>query len=344
VSNRDFRHYPRPGRDANVWNTGNKILGESYPECNNEESDFGSVSVSRIIPHLCGLPTHRRRARKLIMAKVFVDDSGSSKEEPIMYVAAWVGKVETWDRFANEWDKALTASNPKPIDYFKHYEARSLRKCFAGFTESQANEKMLNLAEVISRHSIYGVGFMLPREYHRRMIQKHALIIRGHASKILTDPFFICMNALMCYVLGAEHRNSPNDKVDFIFDGKPGSRQANLTIMMYENNRDSFMPEPYRSIMGTAMPMNDMDVLPLQAADFLAGQVRAALPVAADGHSLIPVEADPEPLALMRKHRSINIFAVPESDILDNISMNNVGISTRRLSTIKRERGREKKA
>jgi hypothetical protein len=39
-------------------------------------------------------------------------------------------------------------------NYFKHYEARSLSGCFAGFTEDEANTKMLNLAGAIGKHSI----------------------------------------------------------------------------------------------------------------------------------------------------------------------------------------------
>src|SRR5687768_8459155 len=103
------------------------------------------------------------------MAKVFIDDSGSSAEEPVMWVAGWVGQVPTWDAFNNDWEVALAASNPKPIKYFKHYEVRSLSGCFAGFSESEAKAKMLNLAKVIAkyslrgRHSIYGVVYYVGR-------------------------------------------------------------------------------------------------------------------------------------------------------------------------------------
>ena len=184
---------------------------------------------------------------------------------------------------------------------------------------------------------------MLWRKHYSRLIQEHALVIRGRNSRILTDPFCACVNALMCSLIIAEYENSPNDKVDFIFDGKPSSSQANLVIAMYENNRDFFMPESYRSIMGTAIAMDDKDVLPLQAADLLVGQVRAALPVADDKQTLIPVDADPEPLAMIKRHRPIFVNVVTEDAIINNIRTNNVAISTRRLSTIKRERNMEKK-
>jgi len=319
------------------------ILGESDSVSDNKDSDFGTVSVSRVIPYLCGLSRQKRRTRKLIMARVFIDDSGSSNTEPIVYAGGWVGQVETWDNFANEWEQSLVASNPKPIKYFKHYEARSLTGCFAGFTESQASDKMLSLVEVISRHDIYGGAFIVFREHYCRLIQKHALMIKGRISKILADPFYACVNSLMCSLIVAEYEKSPNDKVDFIFDGKPGSGQANRIIMMYENNRDFFMPERYRSIMGTAIAMDDKEVLPLQAADLLAGQVRASLPMTADKKTLIPVDVDPEPLAIIKRHRPIFINVVPEEALVNNIKTNNVFISTRRLSTIKRERERKGK-
>ena len=103
--------------------------------------------VSQVIPHLCGLPSGKRKRRRLLMAKVFIDDSGSSTNEPIMWVGGWVGEVPTWDEFSTEWEQALAASNPKPIKYFKHSEARSLTKCFTKFSEAEAKEKMVKVCK-----------------------------------------------------------------------------------------------------------------------------------------------------------------------------------------------------
>lgn len=297
-------------------------------------------SVSHVIPHLCGLSSEKRRRRRLLMAKVYIDDSGSSSNEPVMYVAGLVGQVETWERFADEWEQALVAHNPKPIRYYKHAEARARMGCFQGFAEAEAAQKSLHMAEVISRysflngHSIYGVVRMIGRNYLRRMIEKHAVMIRGHAHQNLEDPFYICMNCLIGYTLGSEYDGYPNDKVDFIFDGKPGSAQATRVIAMYEECRN-VIPEPYKSVMGYALPMNDRDVLPLQAADLLAGQVRVAINTKAD--------PDPEPLALMSRHIPMDVRVVDEEIIRETISVHNFAISTRRLLTIQRERDREGK-
>lgn len=265
------------------------------------------------------------------MAKVYIDDSGSSSTEPLMYVAGWVGQGEVWDRFEVDWGQTLAAPNPKPIKYFKLNEAHALKGCFDGFSESEALDKMMALTEVINRHEVYGVAYIVGRPLLRHMIDKYAITREGRAHQNLEDPFFICLNSLIGYVLGAEYVGHPNDKVDFVFDGKPGSRQATRAIAMYEVTRD-FMHEPYRSVMGTAAAMDDKVVLSLQAADFLVGQVRAA----------IKLGDDPAPLALMRRRKFIHVSTVSKEVIEATISAHNFGVSTRRLLTIKRERDREK--
>jgi hypothetical protein len=266
------------------------------------------------------------------MARVFIDDSGSSSTEPLMYVAGWVGQGEVWDKFTVDWEQTLAAPNPKPIKYFKLNEAHARKGCFDGFSESEALDKMMALAEAIVRHEIYGVAYMVGRPLLRHMIARYAITREGRAHQNLEDPFFICLNSLIGFVLGSEYVGRPNDKVDFVFDGKPGSRQATRAITMYEVARD-FIHEPYRSIMGTAAAMDDKEVLPLQAADFLVGQVRAA----------INLKDDPEPLALMRRHKFIHVSTVSKEVIEATVSAHNFGVSTRRLLTIKRERDREKR-
>lgn len=282
--------------------------------------------VSQVIPHLCGLSSAKRQRRRLIMAKVFVDDSGSSKEEPLMWVGGWVGEVPTWDKFTDEWNAALAAANPKPITYFKHFEARSLSKNFEGFTELEATEKMANLARVLTNgHAIYGVAYCLSRPFLNRMIERYS-VERVH--QYLKDPFYTCLNCIVGYVIGSQYQHYPNDKVDFIFDGKQGSKQANRVMAQWDTIRD-LLPEPLPTNVGSVLPMNDLDVLPLQAADLFVGQLRRAL--------IEKGERDPEPLYILRRHIPMWVKLVDEETIRSTIRYHNFGVSTRRLSAIKRE-------
>ncbi|HEX8844670.1 MAG TPA: hypothetical protein VF791_08510 [Pyrinomonadaceae bacterium] len=269
---------------------------------------------------------------------MFIDDSGSSAEEPIMYVAGWVGQIPTWDAFADDWEMTLAAPNPKPIDYFKHNEALALKGCFAGFTESEANTKARNLAEVVARHDVYGAVYFVGRGQLKRMIEKEAVVIRDKVHQYLSDPFYICIGSLVGHMLGSQYGKYPDEKVDFIFDGQPGSSQATRFIAQYEVFRE-FAPEPIKRIMGTAIAMDDKEVLPLQAADLLVGQVRTAGQLMIAGQRM----AEPELLAIMHQQRPIRIEPVTDEVIRQTISTHNLAISTRRLLTIKRQHGGEKR-
>ncbi|HKZ76891.1 MAG TPA: DUF3800 domain-containing protein [Pyrinomonadaceae bacterium] len=269
------------------------------------------------------------------MAKVFIDDSGSSKEEPLMWVAGWVGEVSTWEKFSTEWDQTLNANNPKPIRYFKHSEARSRTKCFTSFSETEADEKTVLLAETIANeHPIYGVAYYVFRPFLNAMIEKYSV---KQVHQYLKDPFYICLNSLVGYVIGSQFRNYPDDKVDFVFDGKPGSAQANRVMAQWETLKEFGLgPETLRKNMGTILPMNDQEVLPLQAADLLASQLRLAW--------MEKGVKDPEPLyTLRRKNVPLWVSLVDEISIRSTISFHNFGVSTRRLSTVKRERDRAEK-
>lgn len=265
------------------------------------------------------------------MARAFVDESGSSKNEPLMWVGGWVGEVPTWDAFSDEWDRALAANNPKPIRYFKHSEFRSLTKCFAKFSTTEAAEKAANLARAIANdHAIYGVVYYTSRPYLNAMIEKYAV---KPVHQNLKDPFYTGLDCLIGYVIGNQYRMYPNDKVDFIFDGTQGSPTATRVMAQWETIRE-MLPEPLRSNVGSVIPLRDEDVGPLQAADLFVSQCRLAF--------LEKGETDPEPLGILRRSGiPMWISIVDEAVIRSTISFHNYGVSTRRLSTIKREKNRE---
>jgi hypothetical protein len=281
----------------------------------------------QVIPHLCGLSKAKRERRRLIMAKVFVDDSGNSAEEPLMWLGGWVGEVPTWDQFADQWHAALVAPNPKPIRYFKHYEARSLTGNFERFTELEAVEKTSNLARVLANgHAIYGVAYCLSRPFLNRMIERHAI---NRVHPYLKDPFYTCLNCIVGYVIGSQYQHYPNDKVDFIFDGTQGSKQANRVMAQWDTIRD-LLPEPLPTNVGSVLPMNDLDVLPLQAADLFVGQLRQSF--------IEKPERDAPPLEILRRRIPMWIKLVDEETIRSTISYHNFGVSTQRLSALKREK------
>jgi hypothetical protein len=92
---------------------------------------------------------------------------------------------------------------------------------------------------------------------------------------------------------------------------------------MYEFIR-SISSDSYQAIMGSAIPMDDVNVMPLQAADLLAGQIRMAAQY--QGH--------PAPLLLLTQHNRNCIQPLDEKSIRIFLSLFNVAVSTRRLTAI----------
>jgi hypothetical protein len=268
------------------------------------------------------------------MFRTFIDESGNDARDPLLVVAAWVGKVEAWEQFSNEWLTALEAGNPKPLTpfqgqiYFKHSEARAREKCFSGFSDSEAELKTTNLARVITHHDVGALAFVLYRQQYFQIVEEMVVKKSGRLYQdYINDPLFIALHHLVGLVLGTQYVENPHDKVDFILDGKAGSGPTNRVISMYEFTR-SIMPGWFQAIMGTAIPMNDIGVMPLQASDLLAGQIRMASQYR--GH--------PAPLLLLRRHNRNWIRRLDETSIRIFLSQFNVAVSTRRLSAIANRR------
>src|SRR5208282_1212025 len=112
------------------------------------------VRVSRVVPHLCGLPRRLRRQRLLLTLslRAFIDESGTETAGPndIFSMGGWVASVEAWENFSDDWDRELHRA--PAIPYFKQKEANSKTEQFAGWAEADINLKTFRLAQVVDRH------------------------------------------------------------------------------------------------------------------------------------------------------------------------------------------------
>jgi hypothetical protein len=151
----------------------------------------------------------------------FIDESGNDTRDPLLVVAAWIGTAEEWERFSDDWLSALNAKAPKRLQayegqiYFKHSEARAREKCFAGFSDKEAELKTVNLARVITRHDVGALAFVLFRKQYFQIVEEMAVKKSGRLyQEYIKDPLFIVLHHLVGLVLGTEYVTNPNDKVD----------------------------------------------------------------------------------------------------------------------------------
>jgi hypothetical protein len=119
------------------------------------------------------------------------------------------------------------------------------------------------------------------------------------------------------------------DKVDFVFDR--GVSYLDDCIANYPK-LIAVLPQAAQKIAGTVVPEDDKDVVALQAADLLVGQMAAEIK-----HN----GKRPAALEMLRKAKDIRIFnCLPEKPNLKNLSLINVAWSTMQLDKIKKGKGR----
>jgi hypothetical protein len=97
-----------------------------------------SSGIGKIV---CGLRRDSYARFCVTVLKAFVDDSGSGGDSTWYVLAGYVGTVEGWDSFDDQWRSVL--QQEPSINYFKASEAESLRPDgqWAGITKQQRDSK-----------------------------------------------------------------------------------------------------------------------------------------------------------------------------------------------------------
>lgn len=194
------------------------------------------------------------------MLTAFIDDSGSGGDSTFVVLAGYVGTVQDWELFVTEWQYVLDAE-PK-IDSFKSSEAESLKGQFAGLSRAQANSKIENLIEVINRNARQSIEVMVRQSDYNQ-------IIKGRIAPIYDNPYFVLFLGFIISAGFLEVHLGDRSHIDFVFDNQDQFEKpsANYADALREWGR-------LGEVFGNVHYRDDKNVLPLQAADLLAWQVR----------------------------------------------------------------------
>ena len=195
------------------------------------------------------------------MLNAYIDDSGTS-ELPVLVFAGFCARPAQWEVFSDEWRKVL---NLRPrLPYFKAADAFGLSKTFYGWDETERDERVMLLADVIKQHAMYGVIVEAP----------YALIgeyFRGPKGGYFDVTHMMAFAYMVASVGGGSNRFANGEKVKLILDK---SLFKGLTRAMMEKSRDQMGPEFQKVIMWPPAEEDDEEFLPLQAADMLAWPFR----------------------------------------------------------------------
>jgi hypothetical protein len=210
-----------------------------------------------------GVPAPKREKRLLFMLQAFIDDSGSHPEAGALVLAGWLARVDTWKRFADEWNAALDWA-PR-LAYFKMNEAATLTDQFRDWSESRRDERLVRLHRIIEEFVIGGITQVIPR-------REYETVFGTEEERFLHNPYYLAnieiSNKLMAnrYLLGIA-----DEPIKFIFDN-----QVMEMGKIVEAWDDLAKSHPHIRLFQGGPPSfeRSIDQRPLQAADLLAWWIR----------------------------------------------------------------------
>jgi len=223
-------------------------------------------STIDFLAHLvCGLRAQSRKHRLFAMLTAFIDDSDSEPSGQVFVLAGFVASRDRWDKFTEEWDKAL-AGPPRPLDYFKMVEANSLKGQFSDWTEDERNLKLRELTLIISQYAQFAIRATLGWKDFKDVQAQYAYP---------QEPYDALFQTIMALAVKGTMRLPIPDKVEFIFDeqGDAGKRARET----FEMAKEFIPPNLLEFVPYEPLHRSDREFLPLQAADMSAWQSRRFL-------------------------------------------------------------------
>jgi len=199
----------------------------------------------------------------LAFLRAFTDDSASDIGDRRLFLAGFVHRAEKWAVFAEAWDAELKAA--PAIKYLKMSQAQNLGGEFRGWSRQDCDAKLLALASVIHRLHPISFQFSISR-------QKFDQILKPASPRGLASPHFTCCFGIVSGVTRFAVNEGGNIPIEFIFDEQDG---VSVDIQLwFEAMKTSLPRKVQKLIRSTPSFKNDLDMVPLQAADMLAWHLR----------------------------------------------------------------------
>lgn len=213
---------------------------------------------------VCGMPEKERRKRLLLVIVAHIDDSGSNgKDTPVMVLAGYLARAESWQTFSEKWKAAL--NGPPKIERFHAVEAYRLQDNFKHISKEYRDDLIASLSEIIAEHAPTGIASVLHWDHFRHFKS-------GFTHPL--DAYRVMFFRTIWSVLELTNKSFPGEQVEIVFDdqGTLGTQAASL----HDWAALSLSKKMRGILAGRPVHRSSKYVLPLQAADLLAWNVRRA--------------------------------------------------------------------
>ncbi len=232
----------------------------------------GEKACLQIRRLVSGLPSDLRAARAFGVFQVVIDDSGRGQErDPAFVLAGYIARVRNWKEFADRWQAIL--AEPPALGNLKGYEAYWLCNQFKGWTPIDRDKKLSKLISLIHKYAPLSVTLAV----NGRAFDAILRATKGSLRNI----YPLAVAAITTKVLSYRADQRTFEKLGFIFD--QGMLHGKVFEQAFEEMMTS-LPKPATRLIGKRPHMeDDLEFLPLQAADLLASYVRFKLAADARG-------------------------------------------------------------
>ncbi len=200
------------------------------------------------------------------MLECFADDSGSDNQGPVFVLAGYVSTEDRWTQFCEEWVSVLN-SGPKPLAYFKMVEANSKKGEFLAWKDVDRDSKLIELSEIIQRYALFDIRCVLRwKDYEE---------VQKCYPQYQVSPYELLFHQVMIRATLHLHRLHSNDLIKFYFDDQ--NKIGDQVLNGYSRQMSTLPEMLLRYVAGPPNFKDEKRIMPLQAADLLAWQVRRSI-------------------------------------------------------------------
>jgi hypothetical protein len=193
------------------------------------------------------------------MVVAFADDSGSGGDSEFSILAGYSASDITWSSFWPDWQGVLDL-NPK-IEYFKMSEAESLKGQFLGFSPQERTNRLNQFIDVILAHDLQEASVAIPMKDYREIV--YPVLQKSH-----TSPYYFAFIGMVAAFAGINRHSGSTEPTNFIFDQQDAMETK--AIRLYHRLKERLPLWQF----GRVAYYSDREMLPLQAADLIAWQIR----------------------------------------------------------------------
>jgi hypothetical protein len=189
-------------------------------------------------------------------------------------MAGLVGFTSAWETFTDSWESVL--KEPPSVPYFRLADFRNPAwRATHDISEDEAVKKINRLSSCLTNPPIlFSVCVSVQKDDYRDIVTNSGILtkLRRNERLLLNTPYSFCFQNVIGRTVQklVDELSIMGDVVDFVFDrNEPLFDAANTTFRTIRDAGN--LPKGWREALGDAEPKNDETLLPLQAADLLAG-------------------------------------------------------------------------